>query len=86
MVAANRMLNRALGIKGDRSHNKASTADSTNNESLKGRTNKSDAQDHFTRNKAVVIESSFKKTFCWSKVYYSSIMYLSKQDLTQIHR
>lgn len=51
MVAANRMLNRALGIKGDRSHNKASTADSTNNESLKGTTTKSDAQDHFTRNK-----------------------------------
>ena len=51
MAAANRMLNRALGIKGDRSHDKSSTTDSTNNESLMGRTNKSDTQDHFTRNK-----------------------------------
>ena len=51
MVAANRMLNRALGIKGDRSQNTVSTADSTNNESLKGKTTQPNAQDHFTRNK-----------------------------------
>ena len=51
MVAANRMLNRALGIKGDRDKNKSSQDDPTNNEVLKGRLTNTGTQDSYNSHK-----------------------------------
>ena len=51
MVAANRMLNRALGIKGDRDKNKCSPVDTTSNEAINAKINQPGAPNSTSANK-----------------------------------